>query len=633
MAFILLFGLWHTLLHDEDSNWETAKCFRFNFDSMHWTARLWCLGVIAPLFLATFMTIFLLAIPVILDFDKHDPLPHTLAIPISFLPACSVFCIPYIIRYFHKNENHQRVSATTICVGVILIAPMPVAWLFQYWAGQRYWIEASALSSAHAVIISLLSLILRYANFREIFDHKVQNEQAPDSRIAFPPFEVAAATALYFVIFLLVGIWIQTNLQTAVLWGTRTVNVQSGVSLLTPFLCLFGAFYTTSFFRLRRIAFRGAKCDLMPPADWSDNSVTMSDLQKVRAIDKTLDEPFRELWSALSHVICLVVLLATFWLIYLWRWSMPLIDGPLWSMSFGMALIAALLFWLYQFISTVFMFHRCREWLRLLDGLPFLEAFEQKRLPQAVSRYMRRLIPVPVPHEQIKQELDVLRRLAQEIGREWLAQAQTAEDFIWGDRLVELANQAADVNQPRYRTLDRVYVELRQRLDGFLDRRIEDRFPELSHNAEDKPSVPEKSRERLCNHMKQYCAIYIVFQLTQRLGYLRDQMLATMISGLLLLIAASSYPFQPASLLRMTAIAMVLAVALLTTFVVVRLERDAVISRVANSTPDAISFDSRFFASAAMWLIPTAILLVGQLVPGSGTWLYQVFEPFLHMKR
>jgi hypothetical protein len=99
-----------------------------------------------------------------------------------------------------------------------------------------------------------------------------------------------------------------------------------------------------------------------------------------------------------------------------------------------------------------------------------------------------------------------------------------------------------------------------------------------------------------------------------------------MTSPVLLLLAMVVYPFQPQHMLTMFIWLLVLAAVALCTWIFVQIDRDPFVSRVSNTTPNAVNFDVSFISSLMPLLVPVAGLIL-TLVPDVAFFLRSILEP------
>jgi hypothetical protein len=123
-----------------------------------------------------------------------------------------------------------------------------------------------------------------------------------------------------------------------------------------------------------------------------------------------------------------------------------------------------------------------------------------------------------------------------------------------------------------------------------------------------------------------FVATQAVLYVSQFFVQLRNLLLSVTIGTLLLLLAATSYPFQPQSLLVVYLLVMVGVVTVGTVSVLVQINRNSFVSRLSNTTPERFTPDWAFLTSFATYVLPLLGVLAVQLSGSFRTWLEPVFR-------
>jgi hypothetical protein len=98
----------------------------------------------------------------------------------------------------------------------------------------------------------------------------------------------------------------------------------------------------------------------------------------------------------------------------------------------------------------------------------------------------------------------------------------------------------------------------------------------------------------------------------------------------LLMLAATSYPFQPQRFLVVVIWMLLIIVAASVVWVYIQMERDEILSRIAKTKPNKIEFSASFFGRITTILIPIAGVLLAQFPFGSDT-IAQVLDPIIRV--
>jgi hypothetical protein len=127
-----------------------------------------------------------------------------------------------------------------------------------------------------------------------------------------------------------------------------------------------------------------------------------------------------------------------------------------------------------------------------------------------------------------------------------------------------------------------------------------------------------------------FCAIEIARYLAQFIVQLRTLLTSLTVGSLLLLLAATVYPFFPQHqlLLCLTIVAGVTAAAIV--FFLVQLNRDEVISRFSHSEPNRFTLDWSFVHGAAAYVLPIVAAFMLQFPIVTST-LRSLLDPLFHV--
>jgi hypothetical protein len=135
------------------------------------------------------------------------------------------------------------------------------------------------------------------------------------------------------------------------------------------------------------------------------------------------------------------------------------------------------------------------------------------------------------------------------------------------------------------------------------------------------PSWVEKAED--------FVAIQVIIFLSQYFILLRTMALSMVWVSVLLLVAATEYPFQPERLILYLLLGLLGAVVVASLWVLIRVNKSEIVSRITQSTPNKFEFSWRFIQAAVQFVGPIAIIAVAQL---SGR-LRAIVEPLLEVIR
>jgi len=144
----------------------------------------------------------------------------------------------------------------------------------------------------------------------------------------------------------------------------------------------------------------------------------------------------------------------------------------------------------------------------------------------------------------------------------------------------------------------------------------------VKKEGETPPSMPhgvEKAED--------FVAIQLIIFLSQYFILLRTMALSTVWVAVLLLLAATAYPFQPEQLILYLLLGLLGAVVAGVLWVMVRINKNEIVSRITQSTPNKFEFNWTFIQATVQFVGPVAIVVAAQL---SGR-LRTVLEPFMDL--
>jgi hypothetical protein len=251
---------------------------------------------------------------------------------------------------------------------------------------------------------------------------------------------------------------------------------------------------------------------------------------------------------------------------------------------------------LYRLFTTWGSLRNC---LRNIEVMPLGRGFE--RLPKSIAT-VARFSPFAPPHASLlRYELD---RAAYQRWH-WLRRAARPPAEWIGDVPVLRTNprcSAADIAAP----FDGHYTALCQRV-------LEE--PALLSVSEDPPQrqVADDSVRAVTMTLQELVALYVIDYVAWALRHVRE--LAIYLLGSLTLTTAllSSYPFEPASLLKVTFFTLMAVSVIEVGTVLIQVNRNATLSRIAHTTPGEVTWDLRFIVNLALVAgVPLLTVLAAQ---------------------
>jgi hypothetical protein len=141
------------------------------------------------------------------------------------------------------------------------------------------------------------------------------------------------------------------------------------------------------------------------------------------------------------------------------------------------------------------------------------------------------------------------------------------------------------------------------------------------------PEPPLREWVRL---LEDFVAIEVVRYISQFFAHLRNLMVALTVGSLLLVLAATLYPFHPQALLLLYLMGLTGTVAVSMIVWLVQMNRDELISRIEQSEPNRFTPDLAFFRATATYVLPIVGVLLVQF-PSIGAAVRNVIDPLLHI--
>jgi hypothetical protein len=194
---------------------------------------------------------------------------------------------------------------------------------------------------------------------------------------------------------------------------------------------------------------------------------------------------------------------------------------------------------------------------------------------------------------------------------------------------------ATDPDYPReeINKFSNVARDLIGNLEGYWPwHTVADAFGEQAKGAgdSDKPQAEKSaSMPSWVEKAEDFVAIQAIIFLSQYFVLLRTMALSMVWVSVLLLIAATEYPFQPEQLILYLLLGLLGAVVAAILWVLIRVNKSEIVSRITRSTPNKFDFNWRFVQAVVQFVGPIAIIAVAQL---SGR-LRAIVEPLLEVIR
>ena len=199
------------------------------------------------------------------------------------------------------------------------------------------------------------------------------------------------------------------------------------------------------------------------------------------------------------------------------------------------------------------------------------------------------------------------------------------------DRLALIEAMATTTPRPRHVSASPAVIESTSTRVAVLPMTAQE--PEPTPTAVPRPTHPGEWGEPTTRWLAQaedLVALQMVdfisectIQLKNLVGYLA-------VCPLMLMLAATSYPFQPQRFLFVVIGALLIVVAACIVWAYIQMERDEVLSRISKTRPNQVEFSAGFLARITTILIPIAGVLLAQF-PSVSDALSQFINPIVRV--
>ncbi|HVP29769.1 MAG TPA: hypothetical protein VMW35_11475 [Myxococcota bacterium] len=301
------------------------------------------------------------------------------------------------------------------------------------------------------------------------------------------------------------------------------------------------------------------------------------------------------------------------------RWHVRTPD-PIWLelfvVSLGLAIAARVT---ADAVRCVQSWLSLRRLLRALAAGPLADAFD--RLPPTLARsFGLSLHERPLDAVQLRRSLDAVSRLealAKDAGGELadeLRRAAKENDLAEGQALApELCGVAAE-GRPTFA----FETQLARRLAS-LARTLSERLDATNgfsvNLSGDTPAAGGSTGRIAVAKLREATEDFVAGEETRFLSFVFAHMKAMATSAVFgicaLLLAAGSYPLQPQNLILNAVLAGLVVIVGLVLMLLVQVERDDLLSRIANRTPNRVDWDMSFVTQIGLYVaLPVATVLV-----------------------
>jgi hypothetical protein len=411
----------------------------------------------------------------------------------------------------------------------------------------------------------------------------------------------------------------------------RITNLPSGVSPVFPLLFLAGAVLAwihaqLARRRLYRLSYLSEKLPRAEKDHPFEKILGQIRRSRVENIDCLIRKPLHVLarinpalsWGLIFLFCALVIrLLSRGWI---GSFEGPFFDYPFWVAFF---VVVALI--VVHTLQLLTLWGEIRSSLRLAVELPMVEAFD--RIPTRLKGWFFGDEDFATREELLRQQTTALKNRSTDELADVFAKVFSSEgdQNVWRERLCSL--KSALENEPgTLKSTRSVYsflyplwssspVENRSGVAraGALAREQDADWKvswpfSTKECSQQEPSLITRREHEIVRDWARLAEDLIALQIVRWFAPALSQLLPIMhfviLGSLSLLLAAASYPFDHQGWVMMTMVLLIAFVAGSVVAVLVGVYRDELISRVSDTTPGKLSFDSGFVSSLATMVVP-----------------------------
>jgi hypothetical protein len=328
-----------------------------------------------------------------------------------------------------------------------------------------------------------------------------------------------------------------------------------------------------------------------------------------------------------------------------WLQSLPTIESWAWDAIFflGFSLLFSLCIATLIHLFSVWSY--LRKMLEAIAMIPMIRGFN--KMPVKITEIFGKYLVTSSPNlAHIQYPTHQLRSLADAVSNdpdapEGLNWVPTIARSIESDFQDQIALDSKSTQEDENRLRDEFSTVSRQCIHALMPNwktlSIDEAFggayadaqPTLAQVmlAQQQQAPPPKPEPAWKNLAEAVISTQVVVYLSQFFIHLRNLVWALLLSASLLLLAATSYPFHPERLLLFCLLGLIGASVGAVLYVLISMNRDEILSRIAKTTPGKFSLDSGFIGSFLTYIVPTVGILAAQL-SGSFRW---ILEPILRV--
>ena len=492
--------------------------------------------------------------------------------------------------------------------------------------GWRHWVILGAAIFVAAEVIAVLAFLIRRA---------VRGTLATPSESRWGPGALAAivlvgASAMF--------IWsIEKPPIERFFLYVRTTDFSSGLSPLAPMMLLGAATFAIGFCGLRQSVTAG-RIQLNRPYDECWDSIQEADQE----LQRNLNEPLSFLANLRTGGVALIIgvplLLSFFWNYVVV--PLPSGEGRPWDWIVATVFWAAILAVANSLARFLMFWSRLGKLMKEILNVPMVRAFE--RLPDEVRRLFGGYLhsTEQLRHTQLSalawalppgKERDGLKVISNADNPALLASFGKGESSSAEFYCRKAKNYLEDVRQAwPAKSVDEAFGTIHGHEKDGADKVAKGGAVHSSSRvAEDEATstAAELDRQQAIDAKELFVACYVSLYLGPYFAHLRMLAHSMIWPAVLLLLAAASYPLQPERPLLNVLVGLLAAIAAAIVYVLYRINRDGLVSRIMRTVPDRFTPDSGFMRSMLTYVAPVVTIVALQIL---GLFRF-IVEPILNL--
>ncbi len=297
---------------------------------------------------------------------------------------------------------------------------------------------------------------------------------------------------------------------------------------------------------------------------------------------------------------------------YLWLRVIPSIEGTTFDRLFGLLFVVVSLLMSLNFLRFVYVWIVLRRLLWRLSHHPLFAEPLDAGAKERFSGLPKLNITAPaLNHAPLAFSIQQAGRLYQTLNRPTL---ELTASLFAAETNLQCALKAKAEGHWRAALADRCAAQTEMaEVSKLVVQMLEPRWRPLHSPAAAEAASPEKETPVWVREAELYLASCVASFLHQALAHLQNLALFVTPGMILLLMAITSYPFQPRELFLLFGWMLIVTIVAATLFVFTQMSRDKVLSELSGTAPDQVNWNRDYLYRLALHgLLPILALLGAQ---------------------